>query len=81
MVFKYLSGQEIRKGDHVRFHGQPGHVEGVAVDEGDPELGWYVQEYGGGVMIADGVARRTFIPVDQIADDEDLEFVVRSLTD
>jgi len=52
LSFAYQSGQEIKKGDRVIFHGNPGEIEFVAdpsVD--DPETEWYVQEYGGGVMI------------------------------
>ena len=78
MVLNYLSGEEIRKGDRVRFHGEPGQIEFVAIDANDPELGCYVQEYGGGVMILENVSGRTFIPINQIANDEDLEFVARS---
>ena len=49
---KYQSGEEIRKGDRVLFHGDPGEVEFVA----DPiitnsETDWYVKEQGGGVMV------------------------------
>lgn len=77
MTLKYQSGEEIRKGDHVRFHGEPGHVELVASRAGDPETDWFVQEYGGGVMILDRIAGRTFIDADQLPDYEDLEFVSR----
>ena len=78
MVLNYLSGEEIRKGDRVRFHGEPGQIEFVAIDPDDPELGWYVQEYGGGVMILEGVSGRTFIPINQLAQGcEDLDFVKR----
>ncbi|MGB6481902.1 MAG: hypothetical protein WBE86_00290 [Candidatus Acidiferrales bacterium] len=59
------------------FHGEPGRVEFVAIDKDAPETGWYVAEYGGGVMIADQDAGHTFISADQIDDHEDLEFVSR----
>ena len=75
MTLRYLSGEEIKKGDRVLFHGEPGEIEFVAVDPKDRETGWYVQQYGGGVMVADKIAGHTFIPADQIADTEDLEFV------
>ena len=58
----------------------PGEIEFVACDPNDPETASYVQELGGGIMVLDpGVSGRTFIPADQIADDEDLEFLGRSL--
>jgi hypothetical protein len=62
----------------VLFHHEPGQVELVAVQLGDPETDWFMQEFGGGVMILDRVAGRTFIPADQIDEYEDLEFVSRA---
>jgi len=76
---KYRSGEEIKKGDHVLFHGNPAEIELVAFDSTDPEQAWFVEEYGGGVMVSDPmVSGRTFIGRDSIADDEDLEFVSRA---
>lgn len=79
MVFKYESGVEIRKGDRVLFHGEPGEIELVASGPGDPETDPYVQEYGGGVMVVEPkVFGRVFIPADQLEKTEDLEFVARA---
>jgi hypothetical protein len=78
VTLKYQSGEEIQKGDSVRFHGEPGRIELVALEPGDAETDWFVQEYGGGVMVLDRVASRTFIPADQLSDYEDLEFVARA---
>lgn len=78
MVLKYLSGEEIKKGDHVLYHGEPGRIEFVASHLGDPETDWFIQEYGGGVMVLERVSGRTFITADQLADDQDLEFVSRA---
>jgi hypothetical protein len=78
MALKYRSGVQIKKGDHVLHHGTPGQIEFVAHDPGNPETDWYVQEYGGGIMILDAVAGRTFTTADSIDDDEDLEFVSRA---
>ena len=49
----YQSGEEIRKGDRVLFHGEPGEIEFVAGPLADPATDWYVEEYGGGVMVAE----------------------------
>ena len=71
----------MRKGDRVRFHGNVAEIEFVAGDgiDLDPELAWYIEEYGGGVMILEPTAfGRAFIPKDQLADCEDLEFLERS---
>jgi hypothetical protein len=79
MILKYQSGEEIRKGDHVLFHGKPGHIELVAVElTGDPATDWHMQEDGGGIMILEDVLGRTFIPADAISECEDLEFVSRA---
>ena len=52
MAFTYQSGEEIKKGDHVLFHGEPGEIEFVAdALIGDPAMDWYVEEHGGGVMV------------------------------
>lgn len=52
MHFSYQSGEKIRKGDRVTYHGEPGEIEFVA-DKlvGDAEIDWYMNEHGGGVMI------------------------------
>jgi hypothetical protein len=78
MILKYQSGEEIKKGDRVLFHREPGQIELVALELGDPETDWFTQEYGGGVMILERVSGRTFIPADQIDECEDLEFVSRA---
>jgi hypothetical protein len=75
---RYLSGEEIRNGDRVRFHGHPARVEFVASELSDPVYGWFVHQYGGGVMVNDpAVSGCTFVPVDQLKNYEDLEFVER----
>ena len=66
MVLRYPSGEEIKKGDRVLHFQKPAHIEFVAFDPADPERDWYVQEFGGGIMIVDGVAGRTFVPADQL---------------
>ncbi|HEY3973795.1 MAG TPA: hypothetical protein VGM18_12385 [Candidatus Sulfotelmatobacter sp.] len=78
---RYRSGEEIKKGDHVRFHGNAAEIELVAWDPNDvdPEIVWYIREDGGGIGILDPlVSGRTFIPSDQIGEYEDLEFVSRA---
>ena len=78
MPFTYQSGEEIKKGDRVLFYGEPAEIEFVAFEPGDPETDWYVQEYGGGVMILDpNVSGWTFVTADQISE-EQLEFVSRA---
>ena len=79
MILKYSTGEEIKKGDRVLFHGTPGFVEFMATEPG-PETDWYIQQYGGGIMIRDEIAGRTFVSADQVSEYErleDLEFVSR----
>lgn len=78
MVVRYRTGEEIRKGDRVLLHREGVRVELVVCELGDPETEWYVREYGGGVMILEGPASRTFITVDRIEEYEDLRFVSRA---
>ena len=47
MPLKYGSGEEIRTGDRILDHGEPGQVEFIARLE-DPETAWYVDQYGRG---------------------------------
>jgi hypothetical protein len=54
MPLTYHSGEEIKPGDIVMFHGEPGEIEFVAdplADNIDPEISWHVQEFGGGVGV------------------------------
>src|ERR1700730_13205777 len=75
-VPKYRSGEEIKKGDRVLFHGNPAEIELVAFDPNDPQQAWHVNEFGGGVLVSDPmVSGRTFIPRDQLAEYEDSEFI------
>jgi hypothetical protein len=77
---RYSSGVEIQKGDRVRFHGRVAQIDFPASDLNDPQHAWFVQQYGGGVMVQDpSVAGCVFIPVDQLKNYEDLEFVARRI--
>ena len=74
---KYQSGEEIRKGDRVLFHGEPGEIEFVAEKlVGDPIADWNIKENGPGVMI---VEPKVFghVYIRDTENNEDLEFVSR----
>ncbi len=78
--FRYLSSDEVLPGDQVRYHGEPGRVEFVASERiGDPANDWYVDEYGGGLMISAESFGAVFVPEKHI--DEFLEFVARGTKD
>ena len=54
MPLTYQSGKEIKKGDRVLYFDDSSEIEFVAdplVD--DVNTAWYVQEYGGGVMVVE----------------------------
>jgi hypothetical protein len=82
---RYRSGEEIRKRDRVRFHGNATEIDLVVCDPNDPnlEIAWHMKEFGGGVLILDpSVSCLTFICTDELFEDElfeyeDLEFVSR----
>ncbi len=74
--FNYQSGDKIKKGDRVMR--EPGEIEFV-VDKitGDPAMDWYVQEFGGGVMV---IEPKHFgnVFLSETEDFEDLVFVGRA---
>jgi len=74
---KYKSGEEIRKGDRVLFHGEPGEIEFVAEKLiGDPAMDWHVKEHGPGVMVLEPKSfQRAFICDTENA--EDLQLLSR----
>jgi hypothetical protein len=82
MPFKYQSGEEIRAGDRVLLHGEPGEVELVA-DPADPlsdPHDWYIETHGGGVLIVEPkVFGRLFLT--DTENGEDLVFVARANTE
>ncbi|MGH9813799.1 MAG: hypothetical protein ACRD4T_11750 [Candidatus Acidiferrales bacterium] len=78
MILKYSSGIEIKKGDRVLYDGELGEIELVASEAGNPETGWFLQEYGGGVMVRATVFGRVFLAADQLETSEELEFVARA---
>ena len=84
-MLKYRTGEEIRRGDHVLFHGNTAQIEAVATpslcDPDNAETAWHVREFGGGVLVSDPlVSGSSFIRAESIPDHEDLEFVRRAET-
>lgn len=74
----YRSGEEIRPGDRVLFHGEPAQIEFVLDGEHNPD-DWPAEDYGRGVMVAEPkVFGHAFLPEDTLATSEDLEFVSRT---
>lgn len=75
--FFYKSGEEIRCGDRVLYHGEQGAVEFVVISEvGDEAIDWYHKMYpGGGCMINANGFGNIFLTSDNI--DEDLVFQSR----
>ena len=80
MPLKYQSGEEIRAGDSILYAGNPGTIEFVVTERsGDTAVDWYIDEFGGGIMIHEPkLFGSLFLDITQIGDDEDLEFVSRT---
>ena len=75
LPLKYRSGEEIRKGDRVLLHGEPGEIELVADPAESPD-DCLVREQGGGIMVLElKVFGRIFITKPET--DEHLTFVAR----
>lgn len=78
MPFSYQTGEEVKKGDRVLYHGEPGEIEFVA----DPlatgtEADSFIETFGGGGMVIEPkVFGSVFLP--RTDDAEDLVFVSRA---
>ncbi len=78
MPFYYQSGEEVKKGDRVTYHGEPGEIEfGAEKVVGDSGIDWHVREHGGGVMI---IEPKNFgrVFVHNPENDEDLILIARA---
>jgi hypothetical protein len=76
-IYRYTSGEEVRDGDHIRYNGEPGEVRFVIFDKtGDSAADWYVERFGGGLMIEARSFGSVFLAEGDI--DEDLEFTSRA---
>jgi acyl CoA:acetate/3-ketoacid CoA transferase len=75
--FNYHSGQEIRIGDRISYHGESGKVDFVVTEKtGRPEMDWYIeQDPEGGVMLTANGFGNVFLTEANI--DEDLDFISR----
>ena len=78
MPFTYKSGEEIRPGDRITFDGHPGKVEFVVAEPtGDPAMDWFLEEYGGGVMVIDEQIGSVFVGI-EVLEEGPLRFVSRA---
>jgi hypothetical protein len=71
MALRYLSGEEVKAGDHVIYHGERAKIEFIS-EPGELDAGRFFEQFGGGCMILAPSFGRVF---DQ--PDEDLDFVSR----
>lgn len=81
MAFTYYhSGVEIKQGDRITYHGDPGRVEFVITGTtGDPAMDWFLEDSPeGGVGIVAERFGSVFLRGEGIPEDEDLEFVSRA---
>ena len=77
-TLRYTSGDEIRKGDRIRYNGEQGQVVFLVMERiGDPAHDWYLDQFpGGGLMIEVEEFGNVFLGVADI--DDDLELVARA---
>ena len=76
---KYQSGEEIRKGDKVLFHSEPGEIQFVVEKlTGDSEKDWLMNEYGPGVMVLEPKFYKDGTFITDTENAEDLVLVSRS---
>jgi hypothetical protein len=76
--FRYYSGEEVRKGDRITYHGESGEVEFLVTDKtGDATMDWYIENSPeGGFMIRANNFGNVFLTDSET--DEDLLFVARA---
>ena len=73
----YQTGEEIRKGDRVLLHDEPGEVEFVLDGDTNPK-NWPAPENGRGIMVVEPkIFRRLFLAEKDIVVYEDLVLVSR----
>jgi hypothetical protein len=75
--FAYSTGEEVRDGDRVRYHGEPGVVKFVITERtGNEDMDWYLDEFPEGGFAIDAKSfGLVFLTESQRT--EDLEFVSR----
>ena len=76
-TFIYQSGKEVKTGDRITYHGEPGEVQFVVSEKvGDGDLDWYMNGFSeGGFMITVRTFGSVFLTESAIG--EDLQFVSR----
>ena len=76
--FLYPSGDAVKPGDRIRYHGEPGGIEFVITEATDvPSRDWFLGEFpGGGVMLRTAGFGNVFVT--DTNGEEDLELMARS---
>lgn len=70
MTLRYHSGHEVKKGDRIRYHGEPAVVNFVVIERtGDPSVDWYMDEFPeGGCMLEASAFGHVFVPSTDLHD-------------
>jgi hypothetical protein len=76
-TFHYISGDDVRAGDHISYHGKSGIVLFIVTEKtGDLSMDWYVDKLpDGGFMIDASGFGNVFL--DEPEDEEDLLLISR----
>lgn len=75
MPFFYMTREPILAGDRVLLDGYPGEIETIADPLEDPS-DWFVEQFGGGVLVLEARFGRVFLTPEYAAFEE-LVFVAR----
>ena len=76
-TLRYTSGDEIRKGDRIRYDGDRGQVVFLATERlGDPAHDWYLDQFPGGGLMIEVEGNNIFVGVADI--DDELQLVSRA---
>jgi hypothetical protein len=86
MQLHYRIGEEIRKGDRATYAAKASEIGLVAdpeLKDRTPEEYWYVQQFGGGVLVTEveehKMFGRVFLDAGGLSEEEDLVFVSRAM--
>ena len=79
-ILSYRSGEQVKEGDQITYHGEPAEVEFVVTERvGDPSKDWYLDEFPkGGFMIRATSFGHVFVTDSHT--DEDLTLLKRKDT-
>jgi len=75
----YPSGDEVRQGDQITYHGEPGTISFIiTAKSSDPAMDWYMEQFPEGGCMA-SVENMGSVFLANCQTDEDLKFIARRI--